>query len=213
MLAEVEDAAVIAAVEHHDVTALREHARGHHCEQVGLGAGIAKAHEINRGEAIAHQTSELSLIDVRPAQRHAAVDHLLERGHDLCVRVAVEASRIFTEEVHVGVSVDVRHAATLATVERQRERRIVQHRACISTRHARLGTFGSGTAFRVYRDETRLRIGDSAGEVSVRLQAGQGHWRLFHFDRSGRCEPACYGRGKVATSILLPSRSRMNAQW
>ena len=51
------------------------------------------------------------------------------------MRVAVEAGRVFAEEVDVLVAVRVDEASALAAHDRQRERRHVDHRPRIAARH------------------------------------------------------------------------------
>ena len=112
-MAEIERAAVIAALHRHDLLAAGEAARRGQRHHVGLGAGVGEAHQVHV-EALRHHLGELHLALVVGAEVQAVVERRLRRLDDARMRVAIDAGRIFAQQVEVAVAVDVGDGRALA---------------------------------------------------------------------------------------------------
>jgi hypothetical protein len=138
---EIEHAAVIAAVEHHDLAglgaalALGIDARAGQRHDVALGARVGEAHQIDRGHAVGHQLGETGLVGVAATIVPAMVQRLVDGGPDHRVRVAVDAGGVFAQHVDVFVAVGVPQPAAFAAHDGEGKRRIVQRRAGVAARH------------------------------------------------------------------------------
>jgi hypothetical protein len=143
---EIEHAAVIAAVEHHDLgglgppLALGIDARARERHHVALGAGVGEAHQVDRRHAVGDQLGELGLVGVAAAVVPAVVQRAIDGGADHRMGVAVDAGGVFAQHVDVLVAVGVPQPATLAAHHGERERRIVQGGAGVAAGH-RLARF------------------------------------------------------------------------
>ena len=194
---EIEHAAVVAAVEHHDLgglgpaLALGEDAGAGQRHHVALGAGVGEAHQVDRRHAVGDQLGELGLVGVAAAVVPAVVQRAVDGGADHRMRVAVDAGGVFAQHVDVFVAVGVPQAAALAAHDGERERRIVQRRAGVAARH-RLARFlvaaealGIAVGIGLARlDERGLQIRIDQGLIGhVTLLA---LWREYHTTFSSR---------------------------
>ena len=149
---EVEHAAVVGAVEHHDQLAAGGgpgRAEGH---QIGFGSGVAEADQLARRKATGDERCQLRLIAARRAENDAAVERLTDRPLDHRVGMTVETGAVLAQEVPITVAIEVPQEAILAPDNGQREGRIEDHRAGVAagqrmTRGLVLGrAFGVGVA-------------------------------------------------------------------
>ena len=107
LAAEIEDAAVIAAGEHQDFLAAGDRARRADRHQIGLGAAVGEAHQVDRRKTVADRPGEPRFGGAVRAHVAAAVERRVERAADRRVRVAENAGGEFAEEIDVFVAVEV----------------------------------------------------------------------------------------------------------
>ena len=134
--AEIEDAAVIGVLEGHDARSLAvEGAQRREGHQIGLGAGIGEADQLDRREAGTDRRCKPRLVLVRAAQHRALVDGLLLRRLDHRFGMAVEPGGVFAEEIDIFHAVDIGQPVALAPRPDQGKGREMQHGAGIAARH------------------------------------------------------------------------------
>ncbi len=79
-------------------------------------------------------SGEVGFVLVGSAEHDAALERAADRVHDHRIGVAVEAGRIFAEEVGVAVPVEVGQVRAFALGPGEREGRVVQDRAGVAAR-------------------------------------------------------------------------------
>jgi hypothetical protein len=126
-VAEVEQTAVVRAVEHGDAVASGAVAGELQRHQVGFGARVGEAHLVDRWEALTHELGEPDLVDVGGAEAPPAVERGVDGGCHRAWVVAEEAGRVVAEEVDVLESVDVDEPRPLGARDPERERVEIEH--------------------------------------------------------------------------------------
>ena len=106
LAAEIEDAAVIAAIEDEDLVAAGDCPRRRDRHQIGLGAAIGEAYEIDRRKAVADRRGEPRLGGAMRAEIDAAVERLVDRAADRRMRMAENPGGKLAEEIDVFVAVE-----------------------------------------------------------------------------------------------------------
>ena len=192
MAAEVEDAAMIAAGEHQDLGPAGDRACGADRHQIGLGAGIGEAHQIDRRKAGAHRRGKPRLGLALRAEIEPAVERLLDRAADRRVRVAVDPGGELAEEIDVFVTVEIPQRRPLPARHGQRERVDMDRGAGVAARHRRAGQAVLGEAFRVVGAVALLGLGECGGEVDVG-GTDLGHRRSDKHDR-------CFGGQRITAA-------------
>jgi hypothetical protein len=132
---EVQDAAVVAALEDDDLLTSGRGACERERHHVRLGAGVAEADELDRREAAADRPCKLRLVCVRPAERRPVRERRADRRLDGGVRMPVEAGGVLAEEVEVLVAVGVPDASAFAADDRERERRHMEDAPRVAAGH------------------------------------------------------------------------------
>ena len=122
--AEVDGAAVIAALEHHDRIPAGHRAGGDQRHQIGLGAGGGEADSLDGRKSRAQQFGKPRFIRARRTIGHPAVQRLHHRRADRRMRVAVEAGGEVADEIGVGMAVDISQRCAGRGLDREREGRI-----------------------------------------------------------------------------------------
>ena len=158
-MAEIERAAMIAAVHRHDLLPAGEAARRGQRHHVGFRAGIGEAHEVHV-EALRNHLGKLHLALVMRAIVQAIVERSLGGRDDARVRVAVDACRVFAQQVEIAVAVDVGDGGAFGLLHAQGERCGKQHRAGVATGHHVGCTFMHGTGLRAPGRETGAGLGE-----------------------------------------------------
>ena len=151
LAAEIEDAAVIAAVEHQDLLLPVMRDRGGDRHQIRLGAGIGEAHQLDRREPVADRRGEFPLRHPVRAEIDAAVERRVDRLADRRVRMAVEPGGEFAEEIGVFVAVGIPQMRALALDHGQRKRLGIDRRARVAAGQRRARGLVLRAAFRVAR--------------------------------------------------------------
>ena len=131
---EVQQTAVVRAVDDDDPVATRVVARELDRHQIGFRAGVREADLLDRRKAVAHRLGEADLVDVDTAVAPAALERAAHRGRDRRGVVAEQAGRVVAEEVDVLVAVDVDDPRSLGARDPERERQHVEHRSRRSCR-------------------------------------------------------------------------------
>jgi hypothetical protein len=172
--AEIKDAAVIAAGEHQNLGAAGDRARGADRHQIGLGAGVGEAHQLDRWKAGAHRCGKARLGLAMRAEIEPAGERVFDRAADKRVRMAVDAGGELAQEIGVFVAVEVPQTRPLAARHRQRERVDMDRGAGVAARHGLARGAVLGEALRVIRAVTLLGLGERRREVDIG-GAGLGH--------------------------------------
>ncbi len=128
-VAEVQQSAVVRAIEHRDPVAPGAVAGELERHQVRLGARVGEAHLIDRREPLADELGEPDLVDVRGAEAPAALERGVDCRGDGAGIVPEQTRRVVAEEVDVLESVDVDEPRSLGVRDAERERAEVEHRA------------------------------------------------------------------------------------
>ncbi len=149
MAAEIEHAAVIAAAKDQDLGPAGDGAGGADRHQIGLGAGIGEAHQVDRRKAGAHRRGKPRLGLVLRAEIEPARECLLDRPADRRVRVAVDPGGELAEKIGIFVTVEVPQPRALAARHRQRERVDMDRGAGVAAGHRRARLAVLGEAFRI----------------------------------------------------------------
>src|SRR5262249_52342883 len=103
MAAKIKYPAMIASPEYQYVRPPRGGARSAARHQIGLGAGIREAHELDRWEPRADRRRETRLERVVCAEIETAVERRLDRAADRRMRMAVNPGRKLAEEIDIFV--------------------------------------------------------------------------------------------------------------
>ena len=93
MAAEIKDAAMVAALEHQDLRPAGDRPRRADRHQIGLGAGIGEAHQLDRREAGADRRGKARLGRIVRAEIEALIERRLDRPADRRMRMAEDARR------------------------------------------------------------------------------------------------------------------------
>ena len=112
--------AMVAAVEFHDVVALREatcHADRRHG---GLGARGGHAHLFHRGHPLADRLRHIDLVRIRNTEGNAVLGDLMDRVCDRNRSVAEDVRPPRADVVDVGLVIDVGDAAALRPADEER---------------------------------------------------------------------------------------------
>ena len=104
--------AVIAALHLDDEIAAGERARRTQRVHDRLGTGVAKAHHVDRGNAIDDDLRQSGLGLIRRRKRGAVGKSFCHGGDDRRVSVAVDQGCVVVEEIDVGAAVGVLDATT-----------------------------------------------------------------------------------------------------
>ncbi len=167
---ERQEAAVIAAVEGHHRVAARRGARQAEAHQVGLGARIAEADQLDCRKTPAHELGEPRLVPIGPAEHQPAGQRLPDRIGDRRLGMAVEPRRILAQVVDVDVPVEIGDPCPLAADDRHGERVVVQDRARVAARHAARGGLEPRLAARIGAHIAGFHVGDRGAEADVALR-------------------------------------------
>jgi hypothetical protein len=185
---EIKHAAVVAAVEHHDLgghraaLALGEDPGAGQRHDIALGAGVGETDQIDRRDALGDQPGEPGLVGVTAAVVPAVVQGAVDGGADHRVGVAVDAGGVLAQHVDVLMPVGIPQAAALAARHGERERRIVQRGARVAARHGLAGLLVAGIALGVALDIGLARLGERRLQVRVD-QRRIGHGTLLVWRR------------------------------
>ena len=171
--AETQHAAVVAAFESHDRRPACGGAGGAQGVQVGFGAGVGKAHQLEGREALAEQVGKFRLAGRRSAQHDALLQGLDHRRLDERVGVAIQARGLLGHGVDVTMPVEIGDLASLAASEGQRKRRVVEYGARVAAGHVKLRSFEGRIASGVGRRVTGLGVAQGGRQVDV--AAGRVH--------------------------------------
>ncbi len=144
-----DDAAVVGALEDQDLFAASDGSRRRQGHDVGLGPGVAEPDLFDRGEALANQGRQLSLVAGRRTHRDTEVERLVNRCLDGGVRVAEQAGGVLADEVDVPMPVEVDELCSLTRDHGQRKRIEVQDRAGIAARKRSFRCLVRGLAQRI----------------------------------------------------------------
>ncbi len=193
---EGEDAAVVAAPEHHHLGPAGEVPREADRHQVRLGARVGEAHPL-QPEAGADGPGEARLGDGVAAEVDAVVERAVDRRADDGVGVAIEARGVFAQEIDIFGAIQVPQPAPLPAREAERERVVMQHGAGIAPGHHRGRLDGAREAFRVARDIRLARLGQRRLDGGI-AQGGLAHAGLRRWGDEGRqTMPARHGRASL----------------
>src|SRR5260370_14202812 len=107
MAAEIKHAAMITAAEHEDFRPAGDGPRRTDRHQIGLGAGIREAHQLDRREARANCRGKPRLRRGMRAEIEALLERRLDRLADRRMRVAENAGSELTEEIDIFVPVEI----------------------------------------------------------------------------------------------------------
>ncbi len=201
MAAEIKHAAVIAAGEDQDLGPAGDRARGTDRHQIGLGAGIGEAHQLDRREARAHRRGKTRLGLAMRAEIEPAGQRVLDRAANRRVRMAVDPGGELAEEIGVFVPVEVPQMRPLAARHRQWERVDMDRGAGVAARHRGTGLAVLGEALRVLRPVLLLGFGERRREIDV------GGLGLDHL-----CPEACGASGPTSFVAAHPHDKPDDAQ-
>ncbi len=157
--AKIEQPAVIAAGEHHDLVTPRDMACGRHRHEVCLGARIGEAHPFKRGKALRDQFGQARLGLIVRTEIESGRDRLVQCVDNDRVAVTEDPGGVFTEQIEIAMAVGVDQAGAFAAFGAKRERSVVEDRAGIAAGQVTAGRF-------VHRARFRAAIGiDAAGFI------------------------------------------------
>ena len=167
LAAEINRAAVISALEHHDQVLAGDGAGGDQGHRVGLGARVGEAHLLDGGEAGADERRQPLLVGAGRAVGHAVVEGRSQGLADHRMRVAVESGGEIADEVGVGVAVDIGERCAGRLLDREREGRVEHARAGIAAGHALLRPLVLRPAGGIGAHIARLHLVDRAVQVEI----------------------------------------------
>src|SRR5215469_4879871 len=99
--------AMIAALEYEDLRPPGDGARRADRHQIGLGAGICEAHQLDRREPRADRRRKTRLNRVVRTKIKTALERRLDRAADHRVRMAVNPGRELAQEIDIFVPVEI----------------------------------------------------------------------------------------------------------
>src|SRR5690606_18411096 len=103
----------------------------------------------------------------RAPEGYAAFERLGDGTPDRRIGMTVEPGGLLDDEIGVAMTVDVLHVAALAARQRQRKRRIEEHRARVPTRHPEAGRVVEARTLRVGRSEPLFGVLQGSFQVVV----------------------------------------------
>ena len=171
---EGERAAVIGAIEHQDVAAPGDRARGAQRVDVGLGARVAKRTRSQDGKRAQIRRASSASYGFGPPSTMPPSERRAHRRLDHRVGMAVQAGGVFAEEVGIGMAVEIPQARALAADDGQRERRVEQDAPGVAAGQRIAGLGMAGAALGVGLDVARLGVAQRILERDV-ASRGQRH--------------------------------------
>ena len=125
---EIEEAAMVGAVEYHDVSTPGKGPDRTERHQISFRARVAEPH------ALADDSGELSFKPVGRTEDKSLVENRLDGGFDRGVGVTVETCRVLSRQVRIRVSVCVPHPHAPSFDDAQRIGIVVKDDAGVPTR-------------------------------------------------------------------------------
>ncbi len=219
LAAEIEDAAVVAAVEDENLLAPGNRDGGADRHQIGLGAGIGEAHQRDRREAVADRLGEFGFGHAVRAEIDAAVERFVDRLADDGMRVAVEAGGELGEEIGVLMAVSIPQMRALALDHGERKRLGIDRRAGVATGQRLARLFVERRTLRVARAILLLGFLERGGDVDIGgvvNSASVGHRTSFRlpsfYQMASHLISICYRRllsgGRRPVLLLLRAASQ-----
>ncbi len=167
LAAEIEDAAVIAALEDQHLGMAGQGAGQADRHQIGLGAAVGEAHQLDRRKARADRRRKARLGGSVRAEIDPAVEGLIDRAADQRVRMAEDSGGELAEEIDVFVAVGVPQMRALALHHRQRERLDKDRRAGVAAGQRGAGLLVLREALWVARAVLLLRLSERRGDIDI----------------------------------------------
>ena len=158
---------MIAAGENQDLGTTGQGDRGADRHQVGLGAAIGEAHQLDRRKARADRRGKTRLGGAMRAEIDPAVERPVERAADQRVRMAVQAGGELRQEIDIFMAVEVPQMGALAPRHRQRERLDKDRRTGVAAGQRGAGLLVLREALRVARAVHLLRLAERRGDVDI----------------------------------------------
>ena len=158
---------MIAAGEDQDLVAAGQGARRGNRHQIGLGAGVGEAHQLDRRKTIADRRGEPPLGRALRAKVPAAVERLVDRAADCRVRMAEQPGGELAEEIDIFVAVEIPQMRTFAARHSQRERIDKDRRAGVAAGQRGARFLILREALRVARAVELLRLGERRGDIDI----------------------------------------------